>query len=95
MDQHPEEAVAFNFSRHHYKIVLSVREDFLADLEALRPRMPTIALNRLRLERMNGDAALHVVNQAPHLIPEHVAERPWSSARITEGARRRGCSCGP
>jgi WD40 repeat protein len=75
MDQHPEEAEAFNFSRHHYKIVLSIREDFLPDLEALRPRMPTIALNRLRLERMNGDAALHVVNQARHLIDEHVAEQ--------------------
>ena len=58
LDQHPEEAKAFSFSHHDYKILLSIREDFLPDLEALRARMPALALNRLRLRRMNGEAAV-------------------------------------
>jgi hypothetical protein len=75
IDAHPEDASAFSFSHHHYKIVLSIREDFLADLEALRARMPAVALNRLRLRGMNGETALLVVNQAPRLIDPDVAVR--------------------
>ena len=75
MDEHPEETSAFSFGRHHYKVLLGIREDFLPDLEALRPRMPSVVLNRLRLRRLNGEAALLVVNQAPHLIDAAVAEQ--------------------
>ena len=75
LDQYPEEAKAFSFSRHDYKILLSIREDFLPDLEALRARMPALALNRFRLRRMNGEAAVLVVNQARHLIDPDVAEQ--------------------
>ena len=75
IDEHPDEASIFNFGRHYYKVLLSIREDFLADLEALRARMPGVALNRMRLRRMNGEAALLVVNQAQHLIDPDVAEQ--------------------
>ena len=75
VDDHPEEASAFNFGRHYYKILGGIREDFLPDLETLRTRMPTVALNRLRLLPMNGNAALLVVNQAQHLIEPDVAEQ--------------------
>jgi hypothetical protein len=75
LDERPDEARAFSFSRHHYKILLSIREDFLPDLETLRTRMPAVALNRLRLRRMNGEAAMLVVNQAQHLIDPDVAEQ--------------------
>src|SRR5271165_578068 len=75
IDEHPDQASAFNFGRHYYKVLLSIREDFLADLEALRARMPSVALNRMRLRRMNGEAALLVVSQAQHLIDSHVAEQ--------------------
>jgi len=37
--------------------------------------MPSVALNRLRLQRMNGSAALRVVAQAEHLIDLPVAEK--------------------
>lgn len=74
LDEHPEEAKAFNFARHHYEILLGIREDFLPDLETLRPRMPTVALHRMRLRRMNGEAALLAVNHAKHLIDPDVAE---------------------
>jgi hypothetical protein len=75
IDQHPDEAGAFDFARHHYKILLGIREDFLPDLETLRASMPTLALNRMRLQRMNGEAALLVVNQAEHLIDPDVGEQ--------------------
>jgi hypothetical protein len=37
--------------------------------------MPAVGFNRLRLQHMNGAAALLVVNQAPQLIDAAVAER--------------------
>ena len=75
LDDHPEEASAFNFGRHYYKVLLGIREDFLPDLESLRTRMPSVVLNRLRLLPMNGEAALLVVNQAQRLIDSDVAEQ--------------------
>jgi hypothetical protein len=75
IDEHPEEASAFDFERHHYKILLGIREDFLPDLESLRTRMPSVVLNRLRLRRMNGEAALLVVNHAQNLIDPNVGEQ--------------------
>jgi hypothetical protein len=75
IDDRPEEAAAFDFGRHHYKILLGIREDFLPDLETLRANMPTLALNRMRLQRMNGEAALLVVNQAQKLINPEVGEK--------------------
>ena len=69
------QAEQFSFDRHPYKILLSLREDFLADLESLAPRISGLALNRMRLQRMNGEAALLVVNQAPHLIDPDVAKQ--------------------
>ena len=75
VEANPSEAGEFAFARHQYKVLISIREDFLADLETLRVRMPAVGFNRLRLRRMNGAAALMVVNQAPHLIDALVAER--------------------
>ena len=49
IDLNPEEAQAFAFQRHNYKVLLSLREDFLADLESLRHRLPSVMRNRLRL----------------------------------------------
>jgi Novel STAND NTPase 1 len=71
-----EEADHFSFDRHAYKVVLSLREDFLADLEGLRARMPSLATNRFRLLAMNGPEALEVVGvPGRHLIEADVAER--------------------
>ena len=74
-DTEESEADRFNFEHHRYKVLLSLREDFLPDLEALGERMGSVAHNRFRLGRMNGVAALQVVNQAPHIIEPDVAER--------------------
>lgn len=75
IDDYPDQASAYDFGRHFYKVLLGIREDYLPDLETLRARMPRIALNRLRLRRMNGEAALLVVNQAKNLIDGDVAEK--------------------
>jgi formylglycine-generating enzyme required for sulfatase activity len=69
------EAERFAFDRHRYKVLMSLREDFLPDLEGLGERMGSVAHNRFRLGRMNGVAALQVVNQAPHIIAPDVAEK--------------------
>ena len=69
------EAERFAFDRHRYKILMSLREDFLPDLEGLGERMASVAHNRFRLGRMNGVAALQVVTQAPHIIAADVAEK--------------------
>jgi formylglycine-generating enzyme required for sulfatase activity len=71
----PSEAARFTFERHRYKVLLTLREDFLPDLEALGDKMGSVAHNRFRLERMNGVAALQAVNQARHIISPEVAER--------------------
>ncbi len=71
----PSEAARFTFERHRYKVLLTLREDFLPDLEALGDKMVSVAHNRFRLERMNGVAALQAVNQAKHIIAPDVAER--------------------
>jgi len=75
LDEHPDNARNFTFARHPYKVLFGIREDFLPELEVLRERMPSVALNRLRLQRMNGSAALRVVAQAEHLIDLPVAEK--------------------
>lgn len=76
LDEHPEEARELSFNRHPYKILLSLREDFVPDLEGLRGRIRSIAQNRFRLLRMNGANALQVVTRpGAHLVEPDVAER--------------------
>ena len=74
LELHPEESARYSFSRHGYKILLTVREDFLPELEGLRERFTDLSLNRMRLQPMNGEAALAVVCQAPELVGDVVAE---------------------
>ncbi len=74
-DSTTSEADHFDFKHHRYKILISLREDFLPDLETLSDRMGSIAHNRFRLGHMNAVAALQVVNQAPAIISEEIAER--------------------
>lgn len=75
VEREPREAERFDFELHDYKVILTLREDFLPDLEELRPRMVSIGRNRFRLRHMKGDSALRVVRQVPELISEEVAAR--------------------
>ncbi len=75
IEDEPKIARDFNFGRHPYRVMLSLREDFLPQLEELRARIGSLAHHRFRLRRMNGEAALSVVAQNPELIEPAVAER--------------------
>ena len=46
----------FDFGRADYRILIALREDYLAHLEGLKGAMPSITQNRMRLARMNGPA---------------------------------------
>ena len=66
----------FNFEKPSCQVVLSLREDFLPDLEGLKNEMRSIMQSRMRVRRLNGTQALEIVQKpAPHLLAEGVAER--------------------
>jgi WD40 repeat protein len=74
-DENPAESKDFTFGRHPYKVLLSLREDFLPELETLRDRIRTLGNNRLRVRGMNGENALRVVTRPGRgLLEDHVAE---------------------
>ena len=66
----------FNFAKPSCSVILSLREDFLPDLEGLRREMPALVHNRLRLKKLSGTQALDIVQKpAPHLLAPGVAEK--------------------
>jgi len=86
LDAEPSLAAGFSPERHDYKVLLSMRQDFLADLDGLRDRMRSLGSSRLALLHMNGEAALRVVTRAGgHLIDDDVAEKV---VRFVSGAGR-------
>ncbi len=48
VEQQVEASRDYDFTRHRYRVVLSLREDYLAFLEELRERMPSIGHGRCR-----------------------------------------------
>jgi TolA-binding protein len=57
-----------------YKVVLSLREDFVHALDRLRTEMPTIMQNRFALTRMNGSQGMEVVlGPGGDIVTEDVA----------------------
>ena len=60
-EQHPELAEQFEIDALDHRVLISLREDYLPQLESLRPLMPSLAENRMRLTRMSGDKALEAV----------------------------------
>ena len=67
-------AERFDFARSDYRVLISLREDYLAPLESLKRVMPSISQNRLRLAPMSGAQALQVVLRPGRgLVSEEVA----------------------
>lgn len=65
----------FDFARADYRILIALREDYLAHLESVKGTMPSITQNRMRLARMTGQQALAaVVKPGGKLVSEEVAE---------------------
>jgi hypothetical protein len=67
-------AERFDFSRSDYRVVISLREDYLAPLEGLKKTMPSLSQNRLRLAPMTGSQGLEAVRRpGKDLVSEEVA----------------------
>jgi tetratricopeptide (TPR) repeat protein len=65
----------FDFNRADYRVLIALREDYLAHLEGLKGQMPSITQNRMRLARMTGEQALAaVMKPGGRLVTEEVAE---------------------
>jgi WD40 repeat protein len=74
LEAEPEAALQYTLTDRPCKVLLSLREDFLADMTDLSARMPTLGDNTFRLQRMNADEALRVV-QVEGLVDAAVARR--------------------
>ncbi len=76
LEAEPTAARRFDFKRANVKLVLSFREDFLAEMEGLKGEMPSLMYNRLRILAMNGAQAYEVITCAGgHLADDEVARR--------------------
>jgi hypothetical protein len=74
LDEDESGAERFDFARGDYRVLIALREDYLAPLEGLKKAMPSISQNRLRLAPMTGDQALAAVLQpGKRLVTEDVA----------------------
>ena len=74
IDRDDTAAEKFDFARADYRILIALREDYLAHLEGLKGKMPSITQNRMRLARMTGAQALAaVMNPGGKLVSEEVA----------------------
>ena len=59
-----------------YKLLFSLREDFLPELEGWRRALPSLGRNRMRLLPLQPAQAMAAVHQAaPHLMDEALAQR--------------------
>ena len=68
-------AEAFDFTRSDYRVLIALREDYLAHLEAFKTSMPAITQNRMRLAPMTGEQALEaVMKPGGRLVSREVAE---------------------
>jgi hypothetical protein len=79
-------AKRYDLEAHGCRILITLREDYLANLEALRDSMPSLVYidNRMRLTEMTGEQALSVVvDPSPDLVAADVAE---SIVRFVAGA---------
>lgn len=65
----------FDFARADYRILIALREDYLAHLEGVKGAMPSITQNRMRLAPMTGQQALSAVTRpGGKLVSQEVAE---------------------
>jgi hypothetical protein len=56
-----DEPPPFSLDRQHYRVLLSLREDFLPHLEDFQSVIPSLSQNRFRLTAMNGVQALEAI----------------------------------
>ena len=61
LNANPEASSAYDLERRSVIFLISLREDFLPELDPWRARIPSLLARRFRLERMSGAQALEVV----------------------------------
>jgi hypothetical protein len=75
LEQDDAAADDFDFARADYRILIALREDYLAHLEGVKGIMPSITQNRMRLARMTGAQALSaIIRPGGRLVNLDVAE---------------------
>ena len=75
LEQDDAAAEDYDFARADYRILIALREDYLAHLEGVKGIMPSITQNRMRLARMTGAQALSaVLGPGGRLVTQEVAE---------------------
>ena len=77
LEQRPAGELGLDVQAMPYKIVIALREDFLADLEGWRLTMPSLRRNRMRLLPMGTAQALQAVcnERTSHLVSEPLGRR--------------------
>jgi hypothetical protein len=74
LEEDQSAAERFDFTRSDYRVLIALREDYLAPLEGLKKDIPSISQNRLRLAPMTGTQALAaVLRPGRKLVSEEVA----------------------
>jgi hypothetical protein len=91
LDEHPDEAGRYSLAEGGYKLVLSLREDYLAELETLRAQMRARISNRFRLTPLVGKQAMDaVLKTGGKLVDEPTAEQIVQFLAGTSRKRRGG-----
>lgn len=76
IERNPELVENLDFDSADCRVLISLREDYLAELESLRTKMPLILQNRMRLKPMDGLQAMRaVLEPGGDLVGQAVAER--------------------
>ena len=76
IDNDETEAGLFQLRSHNYKLLITLREDFLPHLEEWRSLIPALGRSRVRLLPLRADAAFDAVYKpAEHLITDALARR--------------------
>lgn len=74
-NREPKLVAGYDFDRQDHRVLLSLREDYLAHLHDLGSRIPSITVNNLRLAPLDGARALDAVEKpGGALVTRDVAE---------------------
>lgn len=84
-DREPKLVAQYDFDRQDYRLLLSLREDYLAHLHDLAGKVASITLNNMRLTPLDGPRALEAVEKpGGRLVAPGAAE---AIVRVVAGAR--------
>jgi hypothetical protein len=76
IENNEDVAERFNLRSRNYKLLISLREDFLPDLEGWCRPIPALGRSRVRLLRLRTDEAVDAVHKpAVHLMTDELARR--------------------